>query len=694
MKTKTCIILMAILLGSLFLLPTFAFITPLVSDNGSRLEQGYVKPKSSAGVDLTIIVTDQQLPGVKNVTADFLASPLGSGVSSVTVISSGTTSDTQFTTISTSLASGSTQYDIVGIDTTWMAQFAENGWIIPLDSYISNGQLDLMSNFVGGMAQASTYNGHIYAYPYFMNLGILWYRTDLLDLQYGAGNWSPSMFRTWEGLNQTANDILNNASLTATRPDLVGYVGQFDNYEGGVVNFFEISGSAGATNLISGNIVDISGNTKLEYAMKFFQGLVPPQYTGVQGTPYIIPRDGLVMDEGSSITTWIENNSIFMRQWTFAYPMSIDNGIDFGIAPLPHFAGATNYKTSCVGGALLAIPTAITGAQRAAAINFTKYLGETHAQQRELVNTSNFPALKSIYANPPAGFDWIKNWTSQFDQTLSRPVEAKYPQISSVISNEFSNILSGGTTVNTALNRMQEDIEALLGPGDFTLTSDADNPDTDGTFNLSWTSSAGADNYSLYAYHNYITEVNQSLTLLADQDANSPFTVSESKNGIYYYIVKAENNQGTTLSNCISVNVSHFLPGPFTLISSAENPDPDGKFDLAWTSSAGADNYSLYSYHDYITEINQSLTLLADQNATSPLSVSGLTSGTYYYVIVANNVNGNTLSNNIKVIVDIPKKTPVISGYDEFLLLAIIGLTAMLVIFRRFKITTNKKDRL
>jgi len=432
-------------------------------------------PKSSAGVDLTIIVTDQQLPAVQNVTDDFLASPLGSGVNSVTVVSSGSDATVQLTTLSAALAAGSTAYDVVGMDVVWTGFFADNGWIIPLDSYLATGEMD---NYVQGMVDACTYNGHVYAYPYFMNLGILWYRQDLMT-KYG---FTPADFATWEGLKDVANSILNNQTgmLTKDDADLVGYVGQLDNYEGGVCNFFEVAGSNGATDLISGNNVNIYPNAKLEDAMTFFHGLIPPQYTGVQGNltqfytngtikpdntgynSYIIPRTGLVMDEGSSIGMWTQNKSIFMRQWTFAYGSSIDNGIDFGVAPLPHFAGATNYATSCVGGAILAVPAAISSAQKAGAVNLTKYLGMDHAQRIELVNTSNFPALKSVYDTPPAGFEWISNWTDQLDQTLSRPVEAQYPLISSAISNDFSNILSGGKTVTQGLSDMQTNIEDIL----------------------------------------------------------------------------------------------------------------------------------------------------------------------------------------------------------------------------------------
>jgi multiple sugar transport system substrate-binding protein len=418
------------------------------------------EPKSSAPIELTIIVTDQQMPAVINVTDDFLADPLGSGVSAVHVVSSGSDATSQLTNLEAALASGSTDYDVVGIDVVWTGFFADAGWIIPLDSYLEPNEMD---NYVGGMVDACTYNGHVYAYPYFMNLGILFYRKDLMDLN----GLTPANFTTWEGLNETANYILNNISGTLDNPNLVGYVGQFDNYEGGVCNFFEVAGSNGATDLVVGNTVNIYPNSELEAAMTFFQKLIPPQYTGVQGTPtspnpYIIPRVGLVMDEGSSVTTWQQNNSIFMRQWTFGYGSSVDNGIVFGVAPLPHFEGATDPKTSVVGGAILTIPTSISSVQRAGAINLTRFLGQQLAQERQLLNASNFPALKSVYATPPAGYEWIANWTDQLDQTLSRPVEAQYPLISTAISNDFSNILSGGKTVTQALSDMQTNIEEIL----------------------------------------------------------------------------------------------------------------------------------------------------------------------------------------------------------------------------------------
>lgn len=442
-----------VLASLVFLMTSTFFLFPI---------KAHSKPISSQAINLTIYVTDQQMAGVENVTDAFLASPLGSGVTSVTVTSTGTDANLQLTFLQALMAGGTATSAVIGLDVVWTAPFANNGWIINLDSYIDPNEMD---DYVAGLVDACTYQNHLYAYPYFNNLGVLFYRTDLLDLHMPG--WTEANFSTWEGLKATANHILNNVSglLTPADADLVGYVGQFDAYEGGVVNFFEWVGSNGVLDAVT-STGEVNVNTQdVNDAMAFLKALIPPQYTGVQGNDYIIPRYGLVHDEGSSVTKWFANESIFMRQWPFAYAGSLDNHMDFGLAPLPHFAGATGYRTSVVGGAILAIPTVTTGTAREAAVNLTKFLGDQLAQEAELTEVSNFPALSSIYASPPAGFEWIQNWTDQLPLTLSRPVHQDYPLISDVIADYFSDLLSCQKSVDDALAQMETDLLDIVGPG-------------------------------------------------------------------------------------------------------------------------------------------------------------------------------------------------------------------------------------
>jgi ABC-type glycerol-3-phosphate transport system substrate-binding protein len=435
----------ALLISIAFLLGASVFVFPV------RGAQG---PKTSQTVDLKIIVSDQQKPGVDGVIAGFLADPLGAGVDSVTVVASGTRSDDQLAYTVSLMEAGSTEFDVIGLDTIWPAQFAENGWVEDLNAMgVTTAE---MNDYVPGMVDSGMYKGTLWAYPYFMNLGILFYRNDLLS----AEGFTEADFDTWAELNATANYILNNVSGNLDNPDLVGYVGQFDAYEGGVVNFFEWAGSNGVTDLVTSTGSVNIDNPDVADAMDFVKALIPPQYTGVQGTDFIIPRTGLVDDEGSSVGRWLANNSIFMRQWTFAYGLSEDNNMDFGVTALPTFTGATDEKSSAVGGAVLAVSS--YSQHKTEALNLIRYLGDQAAQEYELTSISNFPALASVYASPPPGYAWIQDWSSQLDRTLARPVHPKYSQISTIIADYFSDLLSCNKEVSVALEEMQADVTDLL----------------------------------------------------------------------------------------------------------------------------------------------------------------------------------------------------------------------------------------
>ena len=192
-------------------------------------------------------------------------------------------------------------------------------------------------------------------------------------------------------------------------------------------------------------------------------------------------------------------------------------------------------------------------------------------------------------------------------------------------------------------------------PGPMSINSDADVPDTDGNFNITWSVSTYADNYSLYVSSSPITVIDGSVTVLLDEVTDTSYEVTGYSDGNYYFQVVARNGNGNTSSSNLLVNVDiPAPPSPFTLSSDAGSPDTDGNFDLTWTSSNKADNYSLYVYSSLITEINGSLTLLLAEVTDLSYDVSGYLDGTYFFVVVANNTLGTTLSNNIEVVVEFP----------------------------------------
>ena len=72
------------------------------------------------------------------------------------------------------------------------------------------------------------------------------------------------------------------------------------------------------------------------------------------------------------------------------------------------------------------------------------------------------------------------------------------------------------------------------------------------------------------------------------------------------------------------------------------------------------------------------------------LPLTGYSNGTYYFIVVAHNANGDTLSNCLMVTVGIPPEGPddgVIPGYPLYLLLTFfIVITAILIKKKRAKL--------
>jgi surface protein len=228
----------------------------------------------------------------------------------------------------------------------------------------------------------------------------------------------------------------------------------------------------------------------------------------------------------------------------------------------------------------------------------------------------------------------------------------------------------------------------LISPGEFTLFSNAGTPDIDGRFNLTWTPSSRASNYSVYQNSSYITQVNENLSLLTAEITNLTHMLTGYNEGTYYFIIVANNDFDYTLSNCLTV-VVRLPPGEFELSSDSGTPDPDGCFNLTWTPSSRTNNYSVYLHSSYITELNASVSLLGSGITDLNLKLIGYVDGAYYFMIVAYNNYGINHSNCINVIVmktpTQQQPLPAIQGYDLYLLIGIASVITTLMLRKRVK---------
>jgi multiple sugar transport system substrate-binding protein len=125
------------------------------------------------------------------------------------------------------LAARFSSMDILGLDVTWEAEFAEAGWILPwtgkYKQQATNGTLKVP-------LETATWKGQLYAVPYNTNTQLLWYRSDLV----------PKPPATWD---EMINDSIRLAKQH--KPHLIEIQGA--QYEGAVVWFNTLLASAGGS---------------------------------------------------------------------------------------------------------------------------------------------------------------------------------------------------------------------------------------------------------------------------------------------------------------------------------------------------------------------------------------------------------------------------------------------------------------
>ncbi|MFI1418673.1 ABC transporter substrate-binding protein [Streptomyces sp. NPDC020731] len=130
------------------------------------------------------------------------------------------------------LAAEDDSLDILGLDVTWAAEFAEARWI---REWTGEAKRRATEGTLRVPLQTATWKGKLYAVPYNTNTQLLWYRKDLV----------PTPPKTWSEMLNMSRDLARQG-----RPHHVEIQGA--QYEGLTVWFNSLINSAGGTILDTG----------------------------------------------------------------------------------------------------------------------------------------------------------------------------------------------------------------------------------------------------------------------------------------------------------------------------------------------------------------------------------------------------------------------------------------------------------
>jgi multiple sugar transport system substrate-binding protein len=340
---------------------------------------------------------------------------------------------------------GDAAYDIYNLDNEWVPEFAAGNFVWSL-----RGRLRLQgTDFLPLPVASGTYDGQLYAAPFTTDVGLLYYRTDLVPKKKVTG------LTSFKGLVDLATQVM----AAHPGPGLkIGYAGQFASYEGLTVNLLEIIHS------LDPNAFAASGAIRDSNAVT--QGLTELSTVAMTSEPTgVIPSYELGYNESQAVAAFTAGQALFMRNWPIYYEQlvtakgagSSQVASHVGVAPLPF--------PSVLGGQDLAIARA--DSHPAAALQVIEYLTSKEAE-RCLFAVAGFPATRSRAYAPvktlPTGYERINGYPlcgtqvgpslligqtildgidglHGIDKAFLRPRTRYYTEFSSIIQKQVPKLL-------------------------------------------------------------------------------------------------------------------------------------------------------------------------------------------------------------------------------------------------------------
>ncbi|MEC4985540.1 MAG: ABC transporter substrate-binding protein [Oscillatoria sp. PMC 1068.18] len=333
---------------------------------------------------------------------------------------------------------GDSPYDLIYMDIVWVQKFAAAGWLESLEDRVSEATL---AEYFPGDVDGGRYQGELYRMPLRSDVGMLYYRTDLLN---EAGYQPPETFSDLIEISQ--------ALQKQTNVDW-GYVWQGKQYEGLSAMFVEILEGFGG--------YWVNPET-LEVGLDQPEAIAAVEFLRNAIASGISPPGVTTYGEEETRRFFQSGNAIFLRNWPYVVPLAADSEISgkFAIKAMPHLPGENS--GACLGGWGLGI--AKSSPHPDAAWSVIEYFNQVDTQRELLLITGFVPSRKSLFTDPVlvAKYDYYPKLLEVAENSVLRPPIAQYAQVSDILQRYLSAALTNRIDTESAMEAAASETRRLL----------------------------------------------------------------------------------------------------------------------------------------------------------------------------------------------------------------------------------------
>lgn len=325
--------------------------------------------------------------------------------------------------------------DVLQLDVVWTPEFAAAGWLLPLDRFAPP-----VREFLPATIEANRWAGRLYGLPWFVDVGLLYWRTDLMPRE-------PRTLAELAAFTRAAVDD------SATRH---GIVWQGARYEGLVTVFLEYLGAFG------GRMTDDAGRVTVDSpeAVRALTFMRDQLRTG------LAPASVLTWHEEEARFAFQNGRAAAMRNWPYAHAPLSDGRSSavagrFAVAPLPPAEGGE--PTAALGGSQLAVNRWSDAPEAAYAL--IAFLTAPAQMIERAAVVGQYPPRHALYDDPrldsaiAVPLDQVRR---AVERATPRPVTPVYTELSELLQIALHRALAGQVEPADALREGARDMNRLL----------------------------------------------------------------------------------------------------------------------------------------------------------------------------------------------------------------------------------------
>jgi multiple sugar transport system substrate-binding protein len=356
----------------------------------------------------------------------------------------GATSDLQRQYLSTVLNAKDNALDIFLIDIVNPAQYFNAGWLEPLDTHLGP-PATVLAPYLPVYQRASVVKGRLAALPAFADATFMYYRMDLLK------KYQLAVPRTWNELAAAARRIQQGER----DPHLQGLSIQGAPVEGAVCTFLLPYWSQGK------DVQDAQGRLSLDAAAAT-RGMQQWLSLMDQG---VIKRNVAEVKTPDTVNEFKSGQVVFAVNWSWAwdrFQVDADSKVreQVGVMPMPMMDGGES--ATCTGGWQWAVSAFSRSKPEAAKL--VAYLASPAASRYLAMQGALLPTYPELYADPGVlqAVPWFAGAASVVRHARSRPVTARYGEVSDALRSATNAVLARSRQPQDAVADVQSRLERVM----------------------------------------------------------------------------------------------------------------------------------------------------------------------------------------------------------------------------------------